>query len=282
MNKKLLSVVIPCYNQGIYLKEALESLDKCSPELFETIIVNDGSTDHHTNEYLKALSRQGYQVLFQENQGLGHARNNGIKLASGTYILPLDADNRIYPDYMTKGIEILDRDEKVAVVYGNANYFGDKSGQLKPGKFNLQRLMMGNYIDACAVIRKNVIEEVGYYDNMKIMGYEDWDLWLRIAFKDYKFSYIDQALFDYRVVTNSMMKTLNRDVRKQNEIEEYFKLKYADKLDFEFVKDYFVYKMKKKPGRFIYRLFLKKYFPERHEKLIRENKMYNGWLYDRS
>jgi len=222
MSFPVLSVVIPCYNQGIFLKDALESLDKCNKDLFEVIIVNDGSSDKFTNEYLAELKDKGYNVIFQNNMGLGAARNTGIKLAKGEYVLPLDSDNRIQPRYIEEGIRILAADSKVAVVYSNANYFGDKAGRLIPGAFNLQRLMVGNYIDACAVIRKSVIEEVGLYDNMRIMGYEDWDLWLRIAFAGYNFFYIDEELFDYRVTSGSMMKNLNADIKRQNEIEEYF------------------------------------------------------------
>lgn len=280
MLKALVSIIIPCFNQGIYLKDALDSLKNCDKDLYEVIIVNDGSTDKFTNQYLIDLATQGYNVLFQENGGLGQARNNGIRQAKGEFILPLDADNRIYPNYLTKGIEILNKDKKLAVVYGNANYFGEKRGTLKPGRFILQQLMMGNYIDACALIRKSVIEEVGYYDNMKIMGYEDWDLWLRIAFKDYKFFYIDEVMFDYRVKDNSMMKSLNKNIQKQNEIEDYFFNKYYDKLSFEYVNDYFIYKIKKRPFKFLYRLILKKYFPRYYKKLIYQNKIYKGYLYD--
>ncbi|MEJ0107148.1 MAG: glycosyltransferase family A protein [Bacteroidota bacterium] len=205
MSTPLISVIIPCFNQGFYIKEALESLDKCNQDLFEVIIINDGSTDVFTNEYLKGLSSQGGQVIFQDNTGLGQARNNGIKKAKGKYILPLDSDNKIKPEYLTRGLEVFEKDDDVAVVYGNAGYFGDKGGTLRPGKFNLQLLMLRNYIDACAIIKKSVLERVGYYDNMKIMGLEDWDLWLRIAFAGYKFHYIDEVLFEYRVTGKSMI-----------------------------------------------------------------------------
>ena len=281
MNHPPLSVIIPCYNQGNFLKDALHSLASCNPELFETIIVNDGSTDVNTIEYLHSLKEKGWQVIFQKNSGLGHARNTGILHAKGAFILPLDADNKVYPDYMLKGLERLQADEEVAVVYAKARYFGDKSGVLAPGPFNLQRLMLGNYIHACAIIRKSVIEKIGFYDNMEIMGYEDWDLWLRIAFSGYKFSYIDEVLFEYRVTKSSMMRTLNADIQRQNEIEQYFMNKYPDKLSFETVQNYFVFKMKKNPFRFFYKLILQKYFPAYYTRLINENKIYRGFLYDR-
>jgi glycosyltransferase involved in cell wall biosynthesis len=276
----ILSIVIPCYNQGIYLKDTLDSLAAADRDRVETIIINDGSTDAYTNDYLRELSGQGYHVIFQENQGLGAARNRGIREARGKYILPLDSDNKILPEYISKGLAVMEQQADIAVVYGNAEYFGEKQGILKPGPFNLQKLMLGNFIDACAVIRKSVVEEVGYYDNMKIMGLEDWDLWLRIALKGHKFYYVDEVLFNYRVHQSSMLRTLNRDIRRQNEIEDYFTQKYRDQLSFTVVKDYFIGKLKRRPFHFFYRLALQKYFPAYYERKIREGRMYKGWLYE--
>lgn len=280
MSDPVISVIIPCYNQGAYIKDVLESLAACDSRLFEAIIVNDGSTDTFTNEYLRQLQLEGHHVVFQENKGLGGARNTGIQLAKGRYLLPLDADNRIYPAYMTQAIAILDAQPDVAVVYGNANYIGDKVGTFYPGPFNLQRLMIGNFIDACAVVRKSVVDDLGGYDNMKIMGYEDWDLWLRIAFAGHRFQYVNEVLFDYRVTQHSMMKTLNADIARQNAIEDYFLKKYPEQLNFELLQDHFVYRMKKRPLHFFKKLALKKFFPAYYEKLIHNNKIYKGGLYD--
>src|ERR1700730_11658859 len=98
MNSKV-SIIIPCYNQGHYLMEALDSIKGINPGLLEVIIVNDGSTDPYTNELCKNLESQGWQVIWQDNKGLSAARNVGIRQASGNYILPLDADNKIRTEY---------------------------------------------------------------------------------------------------------------------------------------------------------------------------------------
>ncbi len=277
---KKITVVIPCYNQGHYLKDALESLALCDQSLFDIIIVNDGSDDELTNKYLSDLKQQGFNVVFQQNKGLGEARNTGIRMSNTEYILPLDADNKILPGYLKKAIEILDADEQTAVVYGNAKMFGDKNDDLIPGQFNLQRLMIGNFIDACAVIRRSVLFKVGMYDNMKIMGYEDWDLWLKIAFTGYRFHYINEIVFQYRVRQNSMMKNVNNSIQRQNEIEDYFSVKYADKLDFEYVFERFVYQLKKKPFRTIQYLVLRRFFPRYFNSLIKQNKIRKNFIYD--
>src|SRR5947209_8221071 len=108
MNNPPMSIVIPCFNQGRFIDEALQSLEECNQDLFEIVIVNDGSTDEFTNQRLTALKEQGLNVIFQENKGLGAARNSGIAKSRGRFILPLDADNRIYPEYVSESITVLD------------------------------------------------------------------------------------------------------------------------------------------------------------------------------
>lgn len=278
MPTPLISVVIPCYNQGTLLLEALESLESCDPGLFETIIVNDGSTDEDSNLIIKGLDQSKYTVIWQPNDGLGNARNKGISRAKGTYILPLDADNKIRPNYMAKSLDILQSNPNVAVVYGDMALFGAKTGVIAPGAFNLQKLMLGNFIDACAVIRKSVLDEVGCYDSMKIMGYEDWDLWLRIAFKGHQFHYLNEVVFDYRVLPNSMMRSLNADIKKQNEIEAYLINKFRNQLNPELLMDFFNYKMKKRPFGFIYRILLKKFFPKHYQELIASGRIRSNYF----
>ncbi len=202
-----LSVVIPCYNQGEYLLDALSSIQACLDPVYEVIIVNDGSSDSITINLLSYLKDQGYFILDQENQGLAHARNNGIAKASGRYILPLDADNKIRADYILKGIEVLDQNPDVGVVYGQPEWFGEieRSWGL-PEKFDASQLILGNYIDACAVYRKSVWEACGGYDpKMPVAGWEDWDFWLSTIEHGWKFHYIPEVLYDYRVRANSMV-----------------------------------------------------------------------------
>src|SRR4051812_35874782 len=85
-----ISIVIPCFNHGKYLKEAIQSVEQIQDKsLYELIIVNDGSTDEYTNRLMKSLSRKGYHIIFQNNQGLSASRNNAINVARAEYILPL-------------------------------------------------------------------------------------------------------------------------------------------------------------------------------------------------
>lgn len=254
------SIIMPCYNHGAYINEAIQSVEQCADAaLYELIIINDGSTDAATIDVLNQLSAKGYNVVNQKNQGLGAARNNGIKLAKGEYILPLDSDNRIYPKYIYESIKILDAQPEIAVVYGDSLFFGEENRRDIVGEFNLQRIMLGNYIDACAVFRKSVWEEVGGYDEkMPVMGKEDWNLWLSIAFKGYHFYYINDIVFDYRVMSNSMLRSI--DNSKSVAISQYMAVKYKDYLNLGFVNDLVINDFKKNK-KLVVKLFFHIFFP---------------------
>lgn len=208
----ILSVVIPCYNHGEYLLEAIASVEACLDPVYEIVIVNDGSTDPLTLNVLHYLSEHGYFVLNQPNQGLSSARNSGITKSQGRYILPLDADNRIRSDYILKSIDVLDQASEIGVVYGKPQWFGDTNRSWEiPEEFDAGKLILGNYIDACAVFRKSLWEDCGGYDvNMPTAGLEDWEFWLSAIEKGWKFHYIPEVLFEYRVRGDSMAATCSR------------------------------------------------------------------------
>jgi glycosyltransferase involved in cell wall biosynthesis len=255
-----ISIVIPCYNQGIYLDDALQSIaDYPERDNYEIIIVNDGSTDTATLNILKKLETKGCHIIHQPNKGLGAARNSGIKAATGKYILPLDCDNKITVAYIDEGIRLLDNDPTLDVVYGNAAYFGEKTGIWESGEFNLQRLMIENYIDACAVFRKSTWEEIGGYDEkMPVMGYEDWDLWLRIAFANGKFIYINKVCFYYRYTSTSMIHSIQK--KKMETIFEYMEKKHSAFLNRLYLNRLITYKALKNKG-LAFNLAFRSYFP---------------------
>ena len=255
-----LSIIIPCFNHGKFIMDAISSVEECQEKVYEIIIVNDGSTDPYTCEVMEQLKKKGYFVVEQENLGLSAARNTRIKLAKGQYILPLDSDNKIRPNYIFKGIEILDKLPEVGVVYGDAEYFGDKSGLWKVPEFDLRLLLLGNYIDACAVFRKSVWEDCGYYDTeMPKIGYEDWNFWLDAAKNGWKFYHIPEVLFDYRVRAGSMVTNCNIP-ENQRLLIQYVANKHSDILREEYQKLYVEFnavseKWQKIRGIYLYKIY---------------------------
>ena len=122
--KSKVSIIIPCYNQGQYVDDAVSSCLAQTYDNIEIIIVNDGSTDKFTNDFLSKYQRPKTKVINKRNEGLAEARNTGINNATGKYILPLDADDKIAPTYVEKAVQIIEQDESVGIVYCLAEYFG--------------------------------------------------------------------------------------------------------------------------------------------------------------
>lgn len=199
------SVVIPCFDHGEFLVEAVASAERSLAEPYELIVIDDGSRQPRTLEVLAALEAAGYYVVHQENRGLGAARNRGIEQATGAYILPLDSDNRLLPGFPDAAIRALDENPSVGVIYGDRLEFGLRSGVVQVPEFDLDLLLTGNYIDACAVIRKHLWSECGGFDSaMPYQGWEDWDFWISAAGCGWRFHHLPGAMFEYRVRPGSL------------------------------------------------------------------------------
>jgi GT2 family glycosyltransferase len=206
-----LSIVIPCHDDGEFLVEAVASAERSAPERAELLIVNDGSEEARTLEVLEVLRRAGYTVIDQENGGLAAARNRGFAAARGRYVLPLDADNRLRPGFPAAAVAVLDAAPEVGVVYGDRQEFGCRNRRVEVPDLDLDALLRANYIDACAVLRREVWKQCGGYDGtMPAMGWEDWDLWIGAAEHGWRFHRLPTITFDYRVRPGSMASRLLR------------------------------------------------------------------------
>lgn len=219
-----ISIIVPCFNQGEFLPEAVSSVTSMNRNDVELIVVDDGSTDERTAKETAALEAQGIRVIRQENKGLSAARNAGIRASAAKYILPLDGDNRLRAAYIEHGIRILDSDPRIGVVYGDRQLFGTEQGCWTAGPFDLHRLMQDNYIDACAVFRRVLWEQNGGYDENMKQGFEDWEFWLSAYEHGWRFAYIPQALFDYRRHQSSM---LAEGLKSKESIARYVAAKHA-------------------------------------------------------
>jgi glycosyltransferase involved in cell wall biosynthesis len=209
----LVSVVIPCYNHGEYIEDAVESVLGQTYKNFEIIVVNDGSTDKETNLTLKNLGEPKTKVLHTLNQGLPSARNNGIKVARGKYILPLDADNKIAPEFLEIAVKELESDKNIGIVYSYAGLFGARNGIMILPKYSKNRFLRRNLIDACAFFRRSDWEATGGYKPNMVDGWEDWELWLSIIELGRSVKFIPKILFYYRVVPGSLSSGMNRQMR---------------------------------------------------------------------
>ncbi len=201
------SVVIPCFNQGHFLEEAVASVLGQSFADFEIIVVNDGSTDERTIRMLENFAMEKTRVIHTANHGLAGARNNGIAAAKGRYILPLDADDRIEPEYLEKAVAVLDDDPGVGIVYCRARLFGAVESEWDLPDYSLERMLVDNIIFCSACYRRDDWLAAGGYDPGMIYGWEDYEFWLSLIEKGRKVVRLPETLFCYRVASDSMVRS---------------------------------------------------------------------------
>jgi GT2 family glycosyltransferase len=199
------SVIIPCYDLGQYLDEAVESVLSQTCQDFEILVVDDGSTDPATQALLATYRRPRTRVIRMAHGGLAAARNVGLANAVGEYLCALDADDRLEPTYFEKAMQVLDGDRSVTFVSCWLRTFGEKVWEWTPERCDLPTLLWENTVLTAALVRREAVVAVGGYDTaMPVQGDEDWDLWLTLVECGYRGVILPEVLFNYRRRAGSM------------------------------------------------------------------------------
>lgn len=200
MESYKVSIVIPVYNTPPnYLEAAVASALSQTMEGKEVIVVNDGSTREDTLLLLGELERQGnVRVLHQANQGPAGARNAGIAIANGKYILPLDADDLFEPTYAEKAYALMEDNPNLGIVYCQADLFGAKTGRWELLAYRFPRFLLGNCIFCSAMFRKSDWTRVGGYNLEMTLGWEDYEFFLSLVELGVGVRCMPEVLFHYR------------------------------------------------------------------------------------
>jgi hypothetical protein len=209
------SVIVSLYNYEDHIEAALDSTAGSALRSFELVVVDDGSKDGSLSRALAWCDRHGdipAVVLHHGvNRGLPHARNAGVDFARGEFAFILDADNEVYPHCFSRLVEALDADLDAAFAYGMAERFDGSGplGLLSVGAWEPERLRQGNYIDAMAMIRLDSLRELdGYTTDARLHGWEDYDLWCKVADRGWRGTVVREILGRYRVSAGSMLGTV--------------------------------------------------------------------------
>lgn len=200
----LVSVVVPMYNQSLYVEDALQSILQQTYEDIEVVVVDDGS---HDNGYQIA---SGYAekdsrviVLRQDNLGPSCARNNAIVHSLGKYILPVDADDLLHPTCIEKMVTYLEQHPECSLVTCDVQYFGARTDRMILPDYSFDTLLCMNCMVCTSMFRREDFDKTsGYNQNMR-NGLEDWDFWLTLLNKDSIVHKIDEVLFFYRIKEQS-------------------------------------------------------------------------------
>lgn len=193
------SIIIPCFNQGEFACESIESaLNQTIP--CEIIFINDGSNDNS----LEVAKKYPIRVVNQVNKGLSAARNSGIMWATGDYVLPLDCDDLLLPNAVEKILEKI-KETNADIISPSFRSFGRASGNviLMPNP-TIEDFKIANRIGYCSAIKRSRLLEVGGYSPRMFAGYEDLHLWFDLLRRGATIETIPEVLWLYRTKEKSM------------------------------------------------------------------------------
>ena len=197
------SVIMPCYNDGKYVKEAVESVLLQTYSNIELIIIDDGSEDTRTLDTIKQINGENIIKLRTKHIGPAGARNAGIAVATGKYILPLDADDCIERTYVEKAVKMIESKEEIGVVYCYAELFGEEKGKWNIPAYSIEAMLLDNVVFVTALFYKSDWEKVGGFDVSMKYGMEDYDFWLSVLELNREIVQIPEILFRYRIKKSS-------------------------------------------------------------------------------
>ena len=192
----LISIVTPHYNQGTFLSDTVESVLHQTFQNFEYIIVDDGSTDEDSRRAFDRIEHKKIRKLKQSNQGVAAARNLGISVSKGKYILCLDSDDQIDPTYVEKALILLETRPNVDIVYSHMRFFGIEERIYKEPEFDASTLYTSNIMTTAAIFRRNAWEQVGGFKSG--IGFEDWEFWINLVENGSVAALLPEPLFLYR------------------------------------------------------------------------------------
>ena len=228
MNKLLKSnttVVIPCFNDGVYINKALKSVlnQTLLPE--KIIIIDDGSNEE-TLKILREIQSPLVQIIYQGNTGVCGARNRAIDEVTTEFILTLDADDYFELTFIEKAFDVISSQANVGVVccyYQGFKIDNSLTAVIKPLGGLVNNFLVQNNGVASALFRKSCWEEVNGYDVSFDKGYEDWDFWISILKNGWEIKVLPEVLFKYRI------KDISRDQTAVALYDQELKLKLYDK-----------------------------------------------------
>jgi glycosyltransferase involved in cell wall biosynthesis len=234
------TVIITLYNYADYIEQCLDSVCAADqlPGGFDVLVIDDDSTDESASlveAYLQKVETPICLVKKAFNTGLADARNTGLHLARAPFVFILDADNWIYPNCLSILYNAIHTSGS-AGVYGIINRFNSKTGEgiglVSFYEWDVRELIISPYIDAMAMFKKDVLLKVGGYSTELMViawsGWEDYDLWLKLAQADYDCKLVPNILSAYRVHPNSMIHATNAHI---GTLARHFKKKFSQLIE---------------------------------------------------
>lgn len=207
------SFVIPSHNCAAFLPHAIESAQKQDYANIEIVVVNDGSTDS-TDKVMRHLQEKDNRIVYLNllsNYGRSHARNEGNKIASGDYILVLDADDLAYPDRARLTAAKLRNSDFINGAAEEIDVIGNLLGVYRAEVFNKEKALrekVNRMVHSTCAYRKDLALKIPYRGGEPArLGLDDWAFQLEVALSGAKMDVIESAIGAYRDLGSGISKT---------------------------------------------------------------------------
>jgi glycosyltransferase involved in cell wall biosynthesis len=209
----MVSVVVPYFRLEDVVGETLASVRAQTYPNVELIVVNDGSLRDQDAPVFALAEEAGATLVTQPNSGLGAARNLGVSVSRGEYILPLDADDLIAPTFIERCVAALEASEDLAYATSYSLFFspdgaqfrGELDGYMPYGNWT-RMLDRQNVAGTCSSLLRRSVFERGFRYSTDLTSYEDWMLYRELAAAGLFGAVIPERLFHYRVRARSMLR----------------------------------------------------------------------------
>jgi len=220
----LVSVIMPAYNAAAYIAEAIESVLIQNYRNFELVIINDGSTDN-TEEIALGFKDGRIRYSRQENRGLAATHNTGIRQSRGEFVIKLDADDMMTPDFIARHLQEFEKHPEADLVYCD-DCLIDKNGKpirvIQRPEYNNRKLLVRDLfrngfpvVPFRTCIRRSVFDKIGFFDENLSIG-EDYDMMRRFVKHGLTICHLPSALYLRRMTENSLSRNLTAQKAKSH------------------------------------------------------------------
>lgn len=221
MAQPTVTFVIPCFNHGAFVEEAVRSALAQENASVSVVVVDDGSTDGVTPAACDRCAGDRVTVLHQPNAGPGAARNRGAELATGEFLVFLDGDDTVEPGFVSAlagriWSELTAGDDDISHAYCQERLTELGTGTWRVPEWDPLLLMITNLHPVTCLVRRRCFEAAGGFDPSLRADYEDWDLWLRFAQRGWRGVRVREPLFNWRRHSHETM--VMQAVRRHDEI----------------------------------------------------------------
>lgn len=190
-----IALIIPCYNDGDLVTEAVASV--CEAEPIEICVADDGSSDAGSRAALATLEGAGVKIVWGDNRGSSAARMEALRATRAPFVFSLDADDLLVPGALGRLADLLATRPDASFAFGDYASFGDREGRWRTPEWGRWRLLWANWWGPSAMFRREALEAVGGW---RLGGdYEDWDLWLTLGERGHRGVRLDEVVWKRRL-----------------------------------------------------------------------------------